>query len=139
MTIAILYALFACLSTASNIAVQAIAVRAYPGPYSIPLSVACGTAVGLVVKYALDKRWIFRWKAKNVQHDAGTFLLYTSTGVFTTAIFWGSEFLFQHHFHTEAMRYVGAVVGLAIGYVTKYRMDKAFVFAAERASERSHN
>ena len=31
-------------------------------------------------------------------------------------------------FRTEAMRYVGAVIGLSIGYVAKYRLDKRFVF-----------
>ncbi|MBB3000778.1 MAG: GtrA family protein [Paraburkholderia tropica] len=133
MTIALLYLLFACISTAANIATQAATVRVYHGTLAIPLSVAAGTAVGLVVKYVLDKRWIFRWKSQNTRHDAGTFMLYTLTGVVTTAIFWGCEYFFAHQFQTEGMRYVGGVIGLAFGYVVKYRMDKVFVFT-DRAS-----
>jgi putative flippase GtrA len=129
MTIALLYAFFAFLSTVSNIGTQAVVVRALHGALAIPISVAAGTAIGLIVKYALDKRWIFRWKPQNVRHDAGTFLLYAFTGAFTTLIFWGCEYLFAHQFHTEEMRYVGGVIGLAIGYLAKYRMDKIFVFS----------
>jgi putative flippase GtrA len=136
MTIAILYIFFACISTVSNIATQAVTVRVYHGSLAIPASVAAGTAVGLVVKYLLDKRWIFRWKPQNTRHDAGTFLLYALTGVVTTAIFWGCEYFFAHKFQTEGMRYVGGVVGLAIGYVVKYRMDKIFVFSARASADR---
>lgn len=132
MTLAILYAIFACISAASNIATQAVVVRIVHGAHAIPASIAVGTVVGLVVKYALDKRWIFRWKPQSARHDAGTFILYASTGVLTTAIFWGCEYLFEHRFHTEGMRYLGAVIGLAIGYITKYQMDRIFVFAGER-------
>jgi hypothetical protein len=31
------------------------------------------------------------------------------------------------------MKYMGAVLGLAIGYVTKYQLDRRFVFRAGRA------
>ncbi|MEX3967946.1 GtrA family protein [Paraburkholderia sp. EG286B] len=134
MTLAILYAIFACISAASNVATQAVVVRIIHGAHAIPASVAVGTVVGLVVKYLLDKRWIFRWKPQNARHDAGTFILYASTGVLTTAIFWGCEYLFEHRFHSEGMRYLGAVIGLSIGYVIKYQMDRLFVFPGERKS-----
>lgn len=128
MNLTILYVIFACIATGANIGAQAIAVRVYSGPFSLQLSVLVGTAIGLVVKYALDKRWIFRWQSAGAKHNAQTFLLYTLTGVCTTLIFWLSEFLFQSHFKTEAMRYVGAGIGLAIGYVIKYQLDKSLVF-----------
>jgi hypothetical protein len=31
-------------------------------------------------------------------------------------------------------RFVGATLGLAIGYVTKYRLDRRFVFSVETSS-----
>ncbi|MEL7013152.1 MAG: GtrA family protein, partial [Pseudomonadota bacterium] len=35
---------------------------------------------------------------------------------------------------TDLMRELGAVIGLTIGYVTKYQLDKRFVFAPKLAS-----
>ncbi|CAL8473195.1 GtrA family protein [Caballeronia sp. S22] len=132
MNIAVLYTLFAIVATVSNIATQAVVVRIAPGAWAIPASIAVGTVVGLVVKYALDKRWIFRWKPQSARHNAGTFLLYAFTGVFTTAIFWGCEFLFSQLSGSEGVRYIGGVIGLAIGYVLKYQMDRVYVFAEVR-------
>lgn len=65
MKLAITYALLALIATATNIAAQDIAVRSYSGPFDIMLSVAVGTGVGLVVKYILDKRFIFQFQARD--------------------------------------------------------------------------
>jgi hypothetical protein len=54
-------------------------------------------------------------------------------GLATTFIFWGFEFGFQHLFETKEMRYLGGIIGLAIGYLTKYQLDKRYVFRAEGA------
>ena len=126
--IAALYALFAGVSTAANIGAQALVVRAAHFDHTIALSVLVGTGVGLVIKYLLDKRYIFRYRTRNAKHDGRTFLLYTLMGVATTGIFWGVEFGFQAVFGTHAMRYLGGVIGLAIGYTAKYQLDKRFVF-----------
>jgi hypothetical protein len=48
--------------------------------------------------------------------------------VVTTAIFWGFEFGFDRLFQSKDMRYLGGLIGLAIGYWTKYRLDKRYVF-----------
>lgn len=130
MRIALLYTLFAALATAANIGAQELWLRLWRGPFAIGLSVLAGTAVGLLVKYALDKRWIFGFKAQNAVHDGQTFALYTFMGLLTTAIFWGFEFGFQALFGTDQMRYLGGVLGLAIGYAAKYRLDKHYVFRA---------
>lgn len=87
-----------------------------------------GTGIGLVVKYVLDKRYIFMFRARDAAHDTRTFGLYALMGVATTVIFWGFELGFNHVFGSDHMRYVGGVLGLAIGYVTKYYLDKRFVF-----------
>ncbi|KAB7763451.1 GtrA family protein [Xanthomonas maliensis] len=126
--VAIKYAIFALIATVANIGAQDMLVRAYAGSFAIPVSVIIGTGVGLVVKYLLDKRYIFRFIAKNTVHDAQTFALYAIMGVVTTAIFWGIEFGFQQVFGTREMRYLGGVIGLAVGYITKYNLDKRYVF-----------
>lgn len=91
-------------------------------------SIAVGTGTGLLTKYILDKKFIFNYQTKDVKHDAKLFVLYTVMGLATTAIFWGFEVSFYYLFGTEVMKYFGAIIGLMIGYVTKYFLDKKFVF-----------
>ncbi len=128
MRLAILYALLALIATATNIGAQEIAVRAYHGPFDVALSVLVGTGVGLVVKYMLDKAFIFGFRARDALHDVHTFGLYLVMGVITTAVFWAFEFGFNHLFHTKEMRYLGGLIGLGIGYWAKYHLDKRYVF-----------
>jgi len=122
------YVLFALLATLVNIGTQDLVVRLYYGGGSIAISVICGTIIGLVVKYILDKRYIFCFETNGVRHNGKVFFLYSVMGLVTTAVFWGVEFVFQYVFETKGMRYVGGGIGLAIGYVTKYYLDKRFVF-----------
>lgn len=129
--LAINYAIFALIATAANIGAQDVVIRSYRGAFDILASVIVGTGVGLVVKYILDKRYIFRFRARSIAHDTQTFALYTVMGLATTVMFWGFEFGFHHIFETKEMRYLGGVIGLAIGYLTKYHLDKRYVFRME--------
>ena len=129
------YIIFAVLATAANLISQEAISQAYEGPYSLYLSILVGTLVGLLVKYILDKRYIFRFKAQSKSKDAQAFLLYSTMGVFTTLIFWATEILFDSLFGTKLMRYVGAILGLTIGYVVKYYLDKKYVFTGARSGQ----
>lgn len=131
MNLTIKYIIFALIATAVNIGAQDIVIRNYIGAFDILISVVVGTGAGLVVKYILDKRYIFRFRARDAAHDTQTFALYTVMGLVTTVIFWGFEFGFHHIFETKEMRYLGGVIGLAIGYLTKYHLDKRYVFRTE--------
>ena len=55
------------------------------------------------------------------------FIRYSILGVFTTIIFWVID-LFWLIWETEHMREFGAIIGLSIGYVLKYNLDKKYVF-----------
>lgn len=129
--LAVLYAVFALIAIAINIGCQAIVIWIYKGAYAVPLSVLVGTAAGLPVKYVLEKRHIFGFKSKNLAHDGRVFILYTFMGVFTTALFWGIEWGFHEAFQTDAMRYVGGAIGLTVGNIIKYHLDKRYVFQME--------
>jgi putative flippase GtrA len=129
--LAINYAIFALIATAANIGAQDLVIRTYSGAFDILASVIVGTGVGLFVKYILDKRYIFRFRARSVAHDTQTFALYIVMGLATTVVFWGFEFGFHHIFETKELRYLGGVIGLAIGYLTKYHLDKRYVFRTE--------
>jgi len=132
MKLAVVYAILAMIATAANIGSQEVAIRVYQAPYAVQLSVLVGTAVGLLVKYVLDKRFIFQFRARDSVHETQTFILYAAMGVFTTLIFWGLEFGFNYIFEAKQLRYLGGVLGLAIGYFTKYQLDKRFVFKARQ-------
>lgn len=128
MRVALVYAMLAVIAIVANIGSQDLIVRAYAGEFAQSISVVMGTVVGLLVKYVLDKRFIFQFQASNAVHDARIFFRYTVMGLATTAIFLAFEFGFYHFFGTKEMRYLGGVIGLVIGYLTKYILDKRYVF-----------
>lgn len=126
--LALHYTAFAIVATFCNIIAQDISSYIYVGNFYIFISIVIGTGVGLVVKYILDKKYIFKYKTQNTKHDGKVFILYTIMGLFTTIIFWGFEFGFHIVFETKEMRYLGGIIGLMIGYICKYYLDKRFVF-----------
>lgn len=126
--LAMLYMAFAIVATLCNILTQDICSYLYSGDFSILISIIIGTGFGLVVKYILDKKYIFQYKTKNAGHNRHIFFLYTVMGILTTFIFWGFEFGFHYIFKTKEMRYLGGILGLTIGYICKYYLDKRYVF-----------
>ena len=133
--IAFLYSVFAALATAANLATQAFVIWLYTGAYAIELSILAGTAAGLPIKYILEKRHIFEFESESLKHDGKLFFMYSFLGVFTTALFWGTEFAFQWIFGTDLMRYLGGAIGLALGYIIKYQLDKRFVFVNKATTQ----
>ncbi len=133
MKITISYTIFALIATITNIGSQEISLRLYNGIHTILLSVLVGTAVGLVVKYILDKKFIFQFQIKSPRQNTQMFALYTVMGLITTAIFWSFEYGFNYLFQSKEMRYTGGVIGLSIGYYIKYQLDKRFVFVTREA------
>jgi putative flippase GtrA len=126
--IAVLYTLFAVLSTAINIGSQMLSIWIYEGPLSVEISILVGTAMGLPLRYFLEKRYIFNFTSKNLVHDGKLFVFYSAMGVITTLIFWGTEYAFHLVYDTDLMRYLGGIIGLSIGFYVKYQLDKKYVF-----------
>jgi putative flippase GtrA len=123
-----LYFAFALIATVVNLLTQEITSHLFHHQYEIVVSMFMGTLTGLLTKYLLDKKYIFNFKATSPKKDLITFFFYSLMGVITTVLFWATEYAFDHWFETKTMRYVGAVIGLGIGYVTKYNLDKKYVF-----------
>ena len=122
------YTSFAVIATLLNLAAQDAVVRLVQGPWALYLSIGAGTLIGLFAKYVLDKKYIFAYRADSLMKDGETFILYMVMSVVTTLIFWGTELGFEFVFETKPLRYLGAVIGLTVGYIVKYRLDKRFVF-----------
>jgi putative flippase GtrA len=125
---ALLYCLFAFIATVVNLLTQEASISLIDVTFSLEIAIVAGTATGLISKYILDKRFIFRNKSTTARDSLAKFSAYSLTGVFTTLLFWGFEFGFDSYFGTKFARYSGAIIGLAIGYGIKYRLDKRFVF-----------
>lgn len=133
LRLALLYVAFAVVATLVNIGVQRLSILVYSGPYFLAAAIFAGTLCGLVVKYVLDKTWIFHDVGSSAAKDSKQFVLYALMGVMTTAIFWGAEAVSWMIWQTHTARETGAVIGLAVGYVVKYRLDRRFVFAQARS------
>jgi putative flippase GtrA len=108
--IAVLYTFFAVLSTAINIGSQMLSIWIYKGPLSVEISILVGTAMGLPLRYFLEKRYIFNFTSKNLVHDGKLFVFYSAMGVITTLIFWGTEYAFHVIYDTDFMRYLGGIL-----------------------------
>lgn len=122
------YAAFAVIAMITNLATQrAVLLVGNTGGY-FAAAIGAGTIVGLLIKYLLDKSWIFYDVKTGVKNHSRKFSLYTAMGIVTTAIFWSMETAFSLIWQTDAMRELGAVIGLSMGYVVKYNLDRRFVF-----------
>jgi len=107
---------------------QFISFQLYHGFASLYIALLFGTLGGLICKYLLDKKYIFSHTTKNNKENFKDFLLYSLTGALITSVFWISEILFDRIFEHDLAKYIGAVIGLTIGYTTKYHLDKHYIF-----------
>lgn len=128
MLLVLKYSFFALIATIINLFTQFISLAIYSQNFSLYIAMFFGTITGLIAKYILDKKYIFYYVVKDKKEDSQKFILYSIMGVFTTLIFWGFEIGFDYIFDSEIAKYIGAIIGLSIGYITKYFLDKKFVF-----------
>jgi putative flippase GtrA len=127
VTIAIRYLVFAVIATISNLLSQRLSLH-FLDDLGLIFAIGIGTIIGLIVKYLLDKRWIFGDLTTGIKAHGERFTLYAVMGVLTTVIFWSAEGIFWWVWKSDFMREVGAVLGLSIGYLVKYYLDRSFVF-----------
>jgi putative flippase GtrA len=128
LVLTIKFAFFALISSFVNMLFQYASFAVYEGFLSLYLAMLLGTSAGLTSKYILDKKWIFNYTPVNNKDDAKKFFLYSSMGILTTIIFWVTEMAFYYLSPHPDAKYFGAIIGLAIGYIIKYYLDKQFVF-----------
>jgi len=131
MNLALRYSAFAVIAIAINLCSQELSLLMYQGAFALYAAILAGTATGLISKFLLDKIYIFNYRSKSLGDDINKFVAYSVTGILTTLIFWGFELGFDYVFASKVMRYFGAVVGLAIGYLIKFQLDKHYVFSTK--------
>lgn len=134
MLIAVKYVLFAVVAGGCNLGVQALTSYFYSGSFAVYVSLCAGTLVGFVVKFVLDKHFIFYDKTRGGMRSTWQLVRYGLTGVITTAVFWALELGADYIFHARLARYLGGALGLIIGYWLKYHLDTRLVFAQSSLS-----
>ena len=126
------YVLFAILATLANLMTQEASIRLVPGA-PLTFSILMGTVAGFVLKYILDKKWVFEDAYAGHRQELQKIGLYGAFSVLTTLVFWGFEIAFWMIWQTDFAKYTGAILGLAIGYAAKFLLDRSFVFRERQA------
>ncbi|MBL4629574.1 MAG: GtrA family protein [Roseicyclus sp.] len=134
-SLVIRYVAFAVVAVLVNLAVQRLVLLGGDTALWFTFALGAGTVAGLVVKFGLDKRWIFYDGTRGAVAQGRQFGLYSLMGIAPTAIFWVSETSFWLIWGTDFARELGAVIGLSVGYITKYQLDRRFVFHEARFRE----
>ena len=122
------YFLFAVIATVLNLLFQYFSISAYDGNGGLYIAILIGSVIGITSKYLLDKNYIFHHINKVNKREAKLFFLYGLTGVATTIIFWTFEIGFHIIFDFNSAKYIGAIIGLSIGYIFKFFLDRKYVF-----------
>ena len=123
------YIIFAILATLLNTITQFLIFNIYFGSFKLYIAILAGTLVGLIFKYFLDRRYVFNQNITlKMKREATTFSLYSLMGVITTIVYWCIEILFDYMIDYYWSKYLGAVIGLGVGYTIKFYLDKNFVF-----------
>jgi putative flippase GtrA len=120
------YLLFCLLAIIVNLGLQAIAHEIVHTPDWFSMGI--GTAGGLVLKYFLDKKFIFFAEKTTAIRDFTRFVIYTLFGLLTTILFWSVEWAFIKIWAHPSSRYWGGAIGLSLGYYIKYKLDRKWVF-----------
>lgn len=130
-TLVFKYLLFAILAISANLITQRVVLSYGMGSEQLALGIIAGTLVGLIVKYILDKHWIFYDHRTGISQQGCQFIGYIAMSIITTLIFWATEISFWLIWQTNHMREIGAISGLTIGYMIKYHLDARFVFCCD--------
>jgi putative flippase GtrA len=127
LNLSVRYVLFAVVAGVANLLTQAVVFK-LSNVEPLTISILVGTAVGFILKYILDKHWIFFDDYGGARREARKIILYGSFSVAMTLVFWSFEVAFWKIGGTDFSKYLGAVIGLTIGNFAKYLLDRNFTF-----------
>ena len=126
MNIIFKYLFFSIIAIIINLASQRLIFNVNDNFFVFAIIV--GTISGFVSKYLFDKYFIFNDQHSPFSDETKKLLKYSFFAVFTTLIFWFTEYIFWVIYQTHTAREIGAIIGLSIGYYLKYNLDKKYVF-----------
>ncbi len=128
MNVIFKYLLFSIIAIFINIGSQRLIFDISESDHVFIFAISTGTLAGFVSKYIFDKYLIFNDQSSIITEETKKLFKYSFFAVFTTAIFWFTEYIFWIVYQTHNAREIGAIIGLSIGYYLKYNLDKKYVF-----------
>lgn len=125
-----LYVLFAGAAVGLNVLVQRLVFAVYHGPQTIVVAMVVGAGVALTAKYFLDRKWVL-----GVRHaaDEEEIIKYAMAGATITLVFFAFQYTIWIFYQTDLARDIGIVLGMAVGYLIKFLIDRKFVFVESRS------
>jgi len=97
-------------------------------PFNMPELVGSIVAVGItyIIKFFLDKYLVFKKKGEELKQTSIEFMKYFGFAILTTIENIGIQFLLSNFLNTPLE--ISFVVALSIGYLTKFFLDRKYVF-----------
>jgi len=130
MKIVFLYSIIVIFASLVNIFFQRMTLEIFP-TYLI-LAMLMGTGTGVLTKYILDAKYVFKYQAPDLNEHVRVVAKYGFMGLFTTGIFWSIELVFHYFVPIRESAMWGAALGLTLGSAVKYYLDKNYVFGPHR-------
>lgn len=98
-------------------------------PYNMTELVGSVAAVGItyIVKFLLDKFVVFEKKSTQLKETSEQFIKYFIFAIITTIENIGIQFLLTNFIGTPLE--ISLIIALSIGYITKFLLDRRYVFA----------
>ncbi len=102
---------------------------------NMPEFIGSAIAVGItyIIKFFLDKFLVFRAMSKKLKQTSREFTKYFLFAILTTLENLGIQFALTNLFHTPME--LSVVIALPVGYLTKFFLDRTYVFQNEILSE----
>ncbi len=100
-------------------------------PINMPELIGSIVAVGItyIIKFFLDKYLVFKKTSLKIKETSQEFFKYFGFAILTTIENIGVQFIFTNVFNTPLE--VGFLIALSIGYITKFFLDRKYVFTKE--------
>ena len=105
-------------------------------PFNMPELIGSIVAVGItyIIKFFLDKYIVFKKTGTKLKETSLEFLKYFGFAILTTIENIGLQFLLTNYFNAPLE--LSFIIALSIGYLTKFFIDKKFVFIVENENKK---
>ena len=117
---------FICSTFGGNDFIQALYCSI--NPINMPELIGSIVAVGItyIIKFFLDKYLVFKKTSLKIKETSQEFSKYFGFAILTTIENIGIQFILKNLFNTPLE--LSVIVALSIGYVTKFFLDRKYVF-----------
>ncbi|MFW9987520.1 MAG: GtrA family protein [Candidatus Odinarchaeota archaeon] len=105
-------------------------------PFDMSELIGSIIAVGVtyIIKFFLDKYIVFKKKGTGIKQTSTEFMKYFGFAILTTIEFIGIQFLLTNFLNSPLE--ISFIIALSIGYLTKFFLDKKYIFNDELQIEK---